>query len=104
MKPDFSALRPMELKNIRTGELARLVRADSVEVTEDLVDEVTRICNEPLVYDFLFRRGLAGVPYPPEKARGFLDQLARGWREQTHFVFFIVLPDGLVAGNVEIQS
>src|SRR4051812_26131710 len=101
MKPDFSAFRPMELRNVKTGELAQLARADSVQVTAELVDQVTRICNEPLVYDFLFRRGLRGAPYPPEKAREFLDQETRGWREQRHFVFFIVLPDGGVAGNVE---
>jgi [ribosomal protein S18]-alanine N-acetyltransferase len=104
MKPDFSAFRPMELRNVKTGELAHLVRADTVEVSSDLVDQVTRICNEPLIYDFLFRRGLHGAPYPPEKAREFLDQVAHGWQEQTHFVFFIVLPDGHVAGNVEIES
>ena len=104
MQPDFSAFRPLELRSLRSGALARLVRADAVEMTAELVDQVTRICNEPLVYDFLFRRGLAGAPYPPEKAREFLDRAARGWREHTHFVFLIALAGERVAGNVEIES
>ena len=53
------------------------------------VAEVTRICNEPLVYDVLFRRDLGGAPYPPEKSRSFLEWAHRGWREGTHFVFLV---------------
>jgi len=65
---------------------------------------VTRICNEPLIYDFLFRRNLNGAPYPPENARHFLDSAVAAWRDQTHFVFLIQRLDGSIAGNVDVLS
>jgi RimJ/RimL family protein N-acetyltransferase len=103
-RPDFSAFTSRELRNLKTGEAAALVRADLVRVTPERVEEVVRICNEPRVYDVLFRRTLRGAPYPPEKAIAFLDGAARGWRERTHFVFLIVAAGGRLVGNVDIEA
>jgi RimJ/RimL family protein N-acetyltransferase len=102
--PDFTAIRSVEIRNARTGEPAELVRADLVAPTPERVAEVTRVCNEPLVYDVLFRRGLGGAPYPPEKARGFLEWAHRGWREGTHFVFLVRSGSGAVLAALDIKA
>jgi RimJ/RimL family protein N-acetyltransferase len=102
--PDFAAFRSVALRNARTGEPAELVRADLVAPTADRVAEITRICNEPLVYDVLFRRSLGGLPYPPEKARGFLEWAHRGWREGTHFVFLVRSGRGAVLAALTIKA
>jgi len=104
MGPDFSTFGGVDLRNMSTGYPARLVRADAMEPTAALAEQVTRLCNEPRIYDRLFRQGLAGASYPSEKAAEFLERAARGWRERTHFVFFIVRATGSLAGNVEIEA
>lgn len=103
-RPDFSTFAAVALRNAKTGEPATLTRADLVAATSERVRAVTRICNEPLVYDFLFRRALHGDSYPPEKARQFLDGARRGWRDGTHFVFLILGADHALLGNVAIES
>lgn len=50
---------------------------------------LVRICNEPAIYDFLFRERLEGQPYPTSKAESFISWGASGWREGTHFVFIV---------------
>src|SRR5207244_1033493 len=83
---------------------ARLTRLDAREITADLLEQVTRICNEPLIYDFLFRRSLHGAPYPLENARQFLDSAVAAWRDRTHFVFLIQRGDDSIVGNVDLMS
>ena len=104
--PDFSSFRAVELRNVSGAGAARLMRADEAVASagrEVLVGQVTQACNEPLIYDVLFRPRLRGAPYPRDSAERFLDRAARGWREGTHFVFFI-LAQGDLAGNVEIET
>jgi RimJ/RimL family protein N-acetyltransferase len=103
-RPDFSTFTSRELRNIKTGETASLIRADRVSITPERVEDVVRICNEPPVYEFLFRRDLHGEPYPPAKAGAFLEGATRSWREHTHFVFLIVAEDGSLVGNVDIET
>ncbi len=61
MGPDFSTFGGVDLRNMSTGEPARLVRADAMEPTAALAEQVTRLCNEPRIYDRLFRQSLAGA-------------------------------------------
>jgi RimJ/RimL family protein N-acetyltransferase len=68
------------------------------------VAEVARVCNEPLVYDVLFRRGLGGAPYPAAAARGFLEWAHRGWREGTHFVFLVRSGSGAVQAALDLKA
>ena len=103
-KPDLSAFGAVTLRNAKTGEPGVLTRADRVAVTPERLAAITRICNDPLVYDFLFRRSLRGAPYPPEMAQAFLDGAGRGWREGTGFVFLILDPAGAPLGNVDLMS
>jgi RimJ/RimL family protein N-acetyltransferase len=102
--PDFAAFRSVAIRNARTGEPAELVRADLVAPTPERVAEVTRVCNEPLVYDVLFRRGLGGAPYPPAAARGFLAWTHRGWRAGTHFVFLVRSGRGAVQAALDLKA
>ena len=105
--PDFSRCGEVALRNAKTGDAARLVRADWIPATAALQEQVTRICNEPLVYDLLFRRRFKGAPYPPESGHGFLEGAARGWREGTHYIFYILrgdAPEPEILGNVEVRA
>lgn len=102
--PDWSGLAPRDVVNVKTGRTYRLVRADSVPATEASVAAIVAICNEPLVYEFLFRAGHRGAPYVADDARGFIRWIAEGWAAGTHFVFFVLDADGAVAACADIKS
>lgn len=102
--PGFPAFLDRPVKNARTGETYALVRADALPASPDHLREITAICNEPTVYDWLFRDRLGGDPYPPERAADFLSWAADGWRNGTHFAFLLLAPDGTVAGALDIKT
>ena len=102
--PDFTAFRPIDVTNLKSGAAYRLVRADSVAPTAARLDEIAAICNQPAVYAFLFRDRLAGAPYPVENAREFLAWAADGWRDGTQFVFLVVDAAGAVCAAADIKS
>ena len=62
------------------------------------------MCNEPLVYDRLFRQRRQGRPYLAEEADGFLHWAQEGWQHHTHFVFLILSREGEIVGAVDIKS
>src|SRR5687767_3020745 len=104
--PEFSSFRPVELGNLSGVGVARLMRADEAVAgvgREELVGQLTEACNEPLIYDVLFRPRRLGAPYSRDDAERFLDEAGRGWLEGTHFVFLILGTGGLI-GNVAIET
>lgn len=87
--PDFTSFSPIQVTSVRTGETATLVRADSVAAIPALVEEITGICNEPLIYDTLFRRSLRGEPYSISRAQDFRKGARQGWAANNRFVLLV---------------
>lgn len=92
------------ISNFLTGSPYCLVRADRLTVTPERLEEITAICNEPEVYEWLFRERLAGKPYAPSNATQFVEWFSKGWREGIFFVFIVVTAEGEVAAACDIKS
>jgi RimJ/RimL family protein N-acetyltransferase len=81
-----------------------MVPASRVDGTDEQIGNLVSVCNQPLIYDVLFRKALGDAPYDAEHARGFLTWARAGWESNSHFVFLLVDPSGLVAGALDIKS
>ena len=62
------------------------------------------ICNQKSIYEFLFRERMNGQPHGRENALSFFTWANSGWKEQSHFVFSLVAPTGLIAGVLDIKT
>lgn len=82
----------------------RMVPAVQVAATPEHLENLASICNQQAIYDFLFRERFNGRPYGMNDGQSFLDWAGKGWREQTHFVFLLLAPSGLIAGALDIKS
>jgi RimJ/RimL family protein N-acetyltransferase len=102
--PDFPSDIRIEFTNFKSDSSQFLCRADSVGSPPESVTRIVSICNEPLVYDFLFRRRLVGKPYDEAMAKEFLSWAVQGWTERTHYVFFATDAQGVIHGALDIKS
>ncbi len=106
----FKTLKPVQIERHRTTEHATteigwLCPVNGMfEITDTDIDRIVTICNQPPVYDFLFREKLEGEPYPREKAVDFLDWAQKGWLEKTHFVFLVRDANKQITAAVDIKS
>ncbi len=95
---------PWDLTNIKTGRTYSLIRADQVHADEKILRRIISVCNEPPIYEFIFRSILKGEPYAEANAKSFFDWSARGWREQKYFVFLTTDSRGEICGAADIKS
>jgi RimJ/RimL family protein N-acetyltransferase len=93
-----------KVTNFLTGGVYDFVPAADVRADAASLARIVSICNEPDVYDWLFRPSLGGVPYGEGKAVQWLDWAKDGWRAGTHFVFAVLDAAGLVAAACDIKS
>jgi RimJ/RimL family protein N-acetyltransferase len=82
----------------------RMVPARSVAPGHEQLVNLVSACNEPAVFEFLFRKLYGGRPYELDDARKFFSWASQGWQEQTHFVFVLLAPSGLIAAALDIKS
>ena len=86
-----------------TGETYRMVSIDAgYEASEGDIDSIVSICNEPLVYRFLFRDRLAGKVYDERDARDFVAWARGGWSSGEHLVFLVRAPGDVIAACIDI--
>jgi GNAT superfamily N-acetyltransferase/RimJ/RimL family protein N-acetyltransferase len=78
----------LPLRNYLTGRPYELVRADNVDPTQETLTQITGICREPKVYNWLFREMFGGRPYTETDASAFVTWTHAGWANGSHFVFF----------------
>jgi RimJ/RimL family protein N-acetyltransferase len=102
--PIFSRTLAVQLFHPLTGQAYTLLRADELPLTHQHAVEVAAVCNEPLVYDRLFRARRQGRPYAVREGEEFLAWAVAGWRDGTHFVFLLLDPDHRVAGALDVKS
>jgi RimJ/RimL family protein N-acetyltransferase len=63
-----------------------------------------REAREKNIYDLLFAKRFEGRPYTDKDARGFIDWLKGGWKNQTHFVFIVRKSGSEIIGAIDIKS
>jgi RimJ/RimL family protein N-acetyltransferase len=80
----------LPIENQLTGRSYELVGACDVGDDDATVARIVSICNEPAVYEWLFRGPLEGRPYEEAKAREWLRWAKDGWTSGTHFVFAVL--------------
>jgi len=94
----------VRIVNYLTKRPYYLVRACELEIGAGIIEQITSICNEPDVYDWLFRKPLSGKPYPEEKARQWLEWARAGWTADSHFIFAVVGEAKEIAAACQIKS
>jgi len=95
---------PRPIVNLKSGETYYLFpNTDEYRTSQDDV-EVARLCNQPEIYDFLFRTMLAGAPYGIEHAKGFLEWSNEGWKSSQYFVFLLRDAKGTPVGCIDIKG
>ena len=87
-----------------TAESFRLVRGDSIPDDDHTRECLVSVCNEPLIYSWLFRDLCAGRPYAMEHAAGWLAWMKRGWQESTHFAFVVLDDRGCIVAACDIKT
>lgn len=100
----IDATGPWPFQNPKTGKAYSVVRADQVENTDKDHQRLVKLCNEPAVYDFLFRGMLQGQPYGMNMAEGFLRHAAEGWQRQSSYVFVMLDANSEICGAMDIKS
>ena len=95
---------PWKFANVKTRAPYSFVRASDVLASEENLRRLVTTCNEPPIYDFLFRAILNGEPYGEAKAKSFFEWGARGWQEQRYFVFVALDERGEICGAADIKS
>ena len=71
---------------------------------ENDAEAVRTLCNQPLIYDFLFRKMLGGRPYDLDFARGFFNWSDEGWKSSQYFVFLLRNAAGDPVGCIDIKQ
>jgi len=77
---------------------------DDFQFNDQDIYRIKAICNEPLVYQWLFKEKLNGKPYSIEKAEGFIKWAQTGWIDQKYFVFIVRDINGVIQAAVDIKS
>lgn len=91
--------------NYKTGEECSLVSNDNPsKISETDLIKITEICNQPSIYNFLFKFRLEGRPYTIDDAKGFVEWIAEGWKNQQWFVFLIRNNQNEIIGAIDIKS
>ena len=91
--------------NARTGELYALESVDdATRFGLEAAAQVAAVCDEPLIYERLFRHRLAGHPYDAANGWRFLTWAENHWRAGTAFVFVITHPIDGIVGALDVKS
>jgi len=92
------------IENAITGDTYLLQAIDALQPTEDHIEKVTSICNEPELYRWLYREMFDGQPYPSDSAVDWISWGMEGWRDGSHFIFVVLDSSGEVAAACDIKS
>lgn len=93
-----------EIQNFLNNENYYLVGGVNMAFSEDDINKIVKICNQKDTYELLFRERLNNRPYTKNDAEDFLDWVKVGWKDQTHFVFFVRKTDAEIIGAIDIKS
>ncbi len=103
MKPNFSKLSDRVLSQYNIGETFKLVSSKAIETNDGHISNIQSICNEPLVYKWLFTKRFP-QGYTHIDAKEFISWSNKGWDNGEYFVFFIVSKNDEIVGAMDIKS
>lgn len=91
--------------NYKTEEVCTICSSEEKkEFSKKDLSKITTICNEPLIYNFLFKKRLNGREYNIEDAKSFINWTEKGWMKQEWFVFFIRDSQNGIIAAIDIKS
>ena len=73
------------IRNHITNHPYILRRMVDIVPSDVFLDSIVRVCNEPHIYNWLFRARLQGKPYPRKDAEWFHNWGMEGWNSKQHF-------------------
>jgi RimJ/RimL family protein N-acetyltransferase len=89
----------------RSAKKYQLISIDGkFKASEDDLKTITEICNESLVYRFLFQDRLKGSPYVINDARKFIIWARDCWEKGESFFFLIRDEDNHIVACLDINS
>ncbi|MFC1653597.1 GNAT family N-acetyltransferase [Patescibacteria group bacterium] len=89
--------------NHKTKERLFIHKLDSQFSQKDLIDLV-EVCNQPVIYDVLFKEKLNNKTYEKKHAKEFEEYGNSGWKNNENFVFIIRNTDKKIIGGMDIKS
>lgn len=103
--PFFGEPISISFEKYNTQDICTLVSADqSSTLSKSDMKTITEICNQPLVYDFLFRENFKGRKYENKDAERFIKWAQEGWKNKTHFVFLVRNEKSEIVACCDIKS
>lgn len=99
MKPP----KPITIKNHLSAESCIISPLTKKFSEKDLIDLVES-CNQPLIYNNLFKQKFDGRPYQKNDALEFANIGIMGWKQQKEFIFIIRNSEGKIVGGMDIKS
>lgn len=103
--PFFGEPISINFEKYNTNDVCTLISVDQSRVLDEFdIDTITEICNQPLVYDFLFREKFNARKYVHKDAERFVKWAQEGWKNKTHFVFLIRNLKSEIVGCCDIKS
>ena len=95
---------PLQIVNHLNGRPFRLIRAHDLRPDTSNLAVIVSICNQPEVYDWLFRGPLDGRPYTEINAHWWLNWASEGWATGSHFGFAVIDQDQHIAAACDIKT
>lgn len=79
-----------EFERYPTTEVCVLEAVDKAQpFSGEDYQRIADICNQPLIYDFLFKERLAGKEYTDQDAKKFVEWSQAGWADKSYYVFLV---------------
>jgi RimJ/RimL family protein N-acetyltransferase len=92
-----------EIRSKKTGKPYTFSRADQVDLSEESVAQVARVCDETEIYDNVFSAIFKGKRYSSDNARTFTKLVSGGWQSGGRFDW-LILHAGEIVGTIGIKS
>jgi len=93
-----------KITNALTGQMYQFCSVEHISPTEEHILEVVAVCNEPEIYSWLFSENLKGSPYPFQLASQWFTWANDGWKNNSHFIFALLAPDGKIIASLGIKN
>lgn len=104
-RPPFHPPVIENFKGNKSEKKYRIISVDgSFEISEHDLKTITEICNEELVYRFLFRDRLKGSAYVINDARKFITWALNCWKEDEGYFFFVRDENNNIVACLHINS
>lgn len=78
--------------------------SEDYEISRERLGRIAALCNQPDIYNILFKEKLGGKKYSLSDAEKFYKWACEGWAKQMYFVYIIINNNGEIIGAIDIKS